>query len=75
MKTDTPRTDAELIRMVNDHCDGLYVSPDFARELERENARLREALAAISREASKEWDAMAAPVDIGYICRMADSSA
>lgn len=41
MNSDTPRTDAELIRMVGTQSEGLYVSPDFARELEREVARLQ----------------------------------
>lgn len=38
---DTPRTDAAITRCA---CSSYVVEPDFARELERENAALRDAL-------------------------------
>ncbi len=38
--SDTPRTDADL-RVNVDSLGVAFVSPDFARELERENAKLR----------------------------------
>ena len=36
--SDTPRTDAAITRCA---CSSYVVEPDFARELERENAELR----------------------------------
>jgi hypothetical protein len=41
MKTDTPRTDAKLHR-ANYSNTMPYVCAEFARELERENSKLRE---------------------------------
>jgi hypothetical protein len=41
MKTETPRTDNERHVYFGDFFRGGHVSADFARELERENARLK----------------------------------
>lgn len=76
---ETPRTDANTIRVIgapdggweqDDHPDGNLVDAEFARELERENAKLREALQGmvdnacaacdenyVIRATKKEWDA------------------
>ena len=45
-QTDTPRTDAviEVLRLELEHCRALTGAVAFARSLERDNARLREAL-------------------------------
>jgi hypothetical protein len=50
MSNDTPRTNAAIVEEDTGY-NGIVqtVSPDFARELERENAKLREALAAMVR--------------------------
>lgn len=44
--SDTPRTDREVIycQQTDPLAEGLYVSPEFARELERENAALLNAI-------------------------------
>jgi hypothetical protein len=54
MTTDTPRTDAAAIRCA---CSTYVVPSEFARQLERENARLRAALVeAINKRAeTMEW--------------------
>lgn len=57
--TDTPRTDAALLTVdvAFASFDGLVsetkevIEPDFARQLERENAELRKALDAARKEA------------------------
>jgi hypothetical protein len=57
MNNDTPRTNANAVWPAsNDDSDrespdGSHVPVDFARELERENARLREALNRVASQA------------------------
>jgi hypothetical protein len=46
IRSDTPRTDAMVWRRKPTEFDGEIVAAAFARELERENAKLREALGA-----------------------------
>lgn len=50
MMTDTPRTDAEILRVPScfEDIDHHVVLADFARQLERENAELLEALKLLS---------------------------
>ena len=62
--SDTPRTDAEMVKSCHEN-DGAFLAEDmmfFARELERDNARLREAgdyLAKCVRLANSQPDSMA----------------
>ena len=65
--TDTPRTDAESVNLWWDIDaqtmvgldEGDYVPADFARELERENAALRDALA----DCVAGWDDIDSRID------------
>jgi len=59
MKTDTPKTDKAAIRWTH-VCGGTwYVSAGFSRDMERENARLREEVFRVSNDYIPENDGQA----------------
>jgi hypothetical protein len=62
--SDTPRTDAALVDPYLLNGATGYVDGDFARQLERENQRLREALEKVAKEARRmdyDWDNRSSP--------------
>ena len=70
MNDDTPRTNAQETQIYSEDVTGCsgstgYVPASFARELERENARLRGALEKVRERAAEHTDAAEAEYGAG----------